>query len=58
MASHFYEHTLTLNTAVCGDWASGAFAGSGCHGTCGEAVANPKNFKYAKWRVNYISIYQ
>ena len=77
--SHFYEHTLTLNTAVCGDWASGAFASSGCHGTCGEAVANPKNFKCkyavsyavknkhntylssdkdAKWRVNYISIYQ
>jgi len=56
--SDFYEHTLTLDTTLCGDWADGTYANSGCAGTCAEAVANPENFVYAKWKINYIAVYQ
>lgn len=44
IASHFYEHTLVLNTDICGDWAGADYANSGCPGTCAEAVANGTNF--------------
>jgi hypothetical protein len=75
MGSHFYEHTLVLNTDICGDWAGGDYANSGCPGTCAEAVANGTNFNgervflpsivarthggtvVAKWKVNYIAVY-
>lgn len=41
---HFYNHTLTIDTTLCGDWAGSAYASSGCPGTCEEAVADPSNF--------------
>ncbi|THH15236.1 hypothetical protein EW146_g5219 [Bondarzewia mesenterica] len=58
ISSHFYNHALTLDITLCGDWANGAYASSGCPGTCSDAVANPSNFNYAKWKVNYIAVYQ
>jgi len=58
IGSHFFEHALTLDTTICGDWAGPAYPGTGCPGTCAEAVANPANFKTAKWEINYISVYQ
>jgi hypothetical protein len=45
MASHFFDHVLTIDTTICGDWAGSAFSGSGCPGTCDEFVADPTNFK-------------
>ncbi|KAF9006098.1 glycoside hydrolase family 16 protein [Cyathus striatus] len=63
-ASHFYEHSLVLDTTICGDWAGPAYEGSGCPGTCAEAIANSTNFKcvhiplWAKWKLNYIAVYQ
>lgn len=44
MASHFSEHTLVLDITLCGDWAKPAYSGSGCPGTCAEAVMDPNNF--------------
>lgn len=44
MATHFYSHTIVLDTTICGDWAGPAYASSGCPGTCEEAVANATNF--------------
>ncbi|KAF7974674.1 hypothetical protein HWV62_11429 [Athelia sp. TMB] len=58
IAAHFYEHVLTLDTTICGDWAAGAYAGSGCPGTCSEMVANATNFKEANWGVKSIAVYQ
>ncbi|KZP13922.1 glycoside hydrolase family 16 protein [Athelia psychrophila] len=58
MASNFYNHTLTLDTTICGDWAGGAYSNSGCPGTCEEAVADPTNFASAKWDIHYIAVYQ
>ncbi|EPQ56248.1 hypothetical protein GLOTRDRAFT_105208 [Gloeophyllum trabeum ATCC 11539] len=56
--SHFYDHSLVIDTTLCGDWAGAAYASSGCPATCEEAVADPTNFKNAKWNVNYIAVYQ
>lgn len=44
MATHFYSHTIVLDTTICGDWAGPQYASSGCPGTCQEAVANATNF--------------
>jgi len=54
---HFRDHQLVLDTTICGDFAGGQYPKSGCPGTCAEAVANPKNFKFAKWKINYIAVY-
>jgi len=58
ISAHFYDHVLTLDTTICGDWASGAFTSTGCSGTCTDLVADPKNFVDAKWKINYIAVYQ
>ncbi|KAF8159493.1 glycoside hydrolase family 16 protein [Crassisporium funariophilum] len=57
MASHFYEHALVLDTTVCGDFGGPTYASSGCPGTCAEAISNTTNFKWAKWKLNYIAVY-
>jgi hypothetical protein len=43
MNQHFYEHVLTFDITLCGDWAGKAYGGS-CPKTCKDAVADPKNF--------------
>ncbi|EKM81740.1 hypothetical protein AGABI1DRAFT_111997 [Agaricus bisporus var. burnettii JB137-S8] len=57
-SSALYEHSLVIDTTLCGDWAGSAYGDSGCPGTCQEVVANPANFANAQWGVNYISVYQ
>ncbi|KAG6861451.1 hypothetical protein C0995_016542 [Termitomyces sp. Mi166 len=32
--------------------------GAGCPGTCAEAVMDPTNYAFAKWKINYIAVYQ
>ncbi|KAH9832606.1 concanavalin A-like lectin/glucanase domain-containing protein [Rhodofomes roseus] len=58
ISSHFYDHTIVLDTTLCGDWAGPAYASSGCPGTCQDAVANATNFVDAQWKINYITVYQ
>jgi len=55
--NHFRDHQLILDTTICGDFAGGQYPNSGCPGTCAQAVADPKNFKFAKWKINYIVVY-
>ncbi len=56
--SYFYEHTLTLDTTICGGWATSSYPSS-CPGkTCTSIVANATNFINAKWMINYIAVYQ
>lgn len=45
ISQHFYSHSLTIDTTLCGDWAgdSATFA-STCSGSCAAAVADPSNF--------------
>jgi len=57
IAKHFFEHSLILDTTLCGDLGGPTYAGSGCPGTCEQAVANNINFKFAKWKINYIAVY-
>lgn len=45
MSSQFYDHTLVLDTTICGDFASATYTNAGCPGTCAEAVANATNYK-------------
>lgn len=58
-AKQFTDHVLTIDTTICGDWAgsSGSYSASGCPGTCADIVANAANFATAKWKVNYIAVY-
>lgn len=58
ITTYFYEHSLVLNTDVCGGWANSAYPSS-CPGTsCASIVANATNFVNAKWMINYIAVYQ
>ncbi|KAG6865090.1 hypothetical protein C0991_005192 [Blastosporella zonata] len=43
-SQHFHDHSLTIDTTLCGDWAGAVYGSSGCPGTCEEAVADPTNF--------------
>ena len=58
VGSYFYDHTLVFDTTICGGWASGTYAKSGCPGTCSEIVANASNFATAKWIINSLAVYQ
>ncbi|KAF8892226.1 concanavalin A-like lectin/glucanase domain-containing protein [Infundibulicybe gibba] len=58
MPSHFFDHSLIIDTTICGDWAGPTYTQNGCPGTCADAVADPKNFASAKWKINYIAVYQ
>ncbi|KAG6811646.1 hypothetical protein H0H92_006461 [Tricholoma furcatifolium] len=44
IASHFHDHSLVLDTTLCGDFGNPTYAASGCPGTCAQAVADPTNF--------------
>ena len=45
IASHFFDHSLVLDTTICGDFAGATYESAGCPGTCQEAVANATNFQ-------------
>jgi hypothetical protein len=45
MSTHFFDHVLTIDTTICGDWAGAAYPSSGCPGTCSDMVANSNNFE-------------
>lgn len=40
-----FDHSIILDITLCGDWAGNTYAGSGCPGTCAEAVADPSNYQ-------------
>ncbi len=41
---HFHDHTLVIDTTLCGDLGNPTYSSSGCPGSCAEAVADPNNF--------------
>jgi hypothetical protein len=47
MASHFVDHSLVIDTTLCGDWAGNVYGNSGCPGTCAEAVSEASTFASA-----------
>ncbi|KNZ75136.1 putative endo-1,3(4)-beta-glucanase [Termitomyces sp. J132] len=55
--SHFHDHSLVIDTTLCGDFGTSTYPSSGCPGTCAQAVSDPNNFKFAKWKLNYIAVY-
>jgi hypothetical protein len=57
IGKHFFDHVLTFDTTLCGDWAGSVYSSFGCPGTCAEAVADPSNFSNAKWKINYVAVY-
>ncbi|KAF7311406.1 RNA-dependent RNA polymerase [Mycena kentingensis (nom. inval.)] len=59
-SQRFKDHVLTIDTTLCGDWGKDAdsLASSGCPITdCAKVLTDPNNFKAAKWKVNYIAVY-
>ncbi|KAJ7584612.1 concanavalin A-like lectin/glucanase domain-containing protein [Mycena floridula] len=57
IGSHFENHALVINTSLCGEWAGGNYQYSGCPGTCSTAVMDPTNYANAKWKINYVAVY-
>ncbi|KAG6336027.1 hypothetical protein ID866_3062 [Astraeus odoratus] len=57
IGANFYQHSLVIDTTICGNWASSAYSGSGCPSTCSAMVANATNFVDAKWILNYVAVY-
>ncbi|KAK0202598.1 concanavalin A-like lectin/glucanase domain-containing protein [Desarmillaria ectypa] len=55
--THFKDHSLVIDTTLCGDWANATYSGAGCPGTCAEVIKDPENYKTAKWNINYIAVY-
>lgn len=61
---HFYDHTITIDTTFCGDWA-GSEEGWGGDAVCGRKAAtcaewvanNPQAFREAYWLFNSIRVY-
>ena len=47
MASHFVDHSLVIDTTLCGDWAGNVYGDSGCSRTCAEAVSEASTFDSA-----------
>jgi len=58
IAANFYEHSMVIDTTICGGWAGSAYSSSGCPGTCSDMVANATNFVDAKWVINYLAVFQ
>jgi len=61
IASHFGPASITINIALCGDWAgdSGIYAAAGCPGTCADFVNNnPGAFSNAFFEFPWIKVYQ
>ncbi|KAJ6619871.1 glycoside hydrolase family 16 protein [Mycena sp. CBHHK59/15] len=56
IADHFYDHVVTFDTTLCGDWAGAAFPGG--QSACAAAVADPANYDTAQWMLNYVSVYE
>jgi hypothetical protein len=58
ITDNFYDHSMIIDTTICGGWAGSAYSSSGCPGTCSEMIANASNFANAKWVINYVAVYQ
>ncbi|KAH7926045.1 glycoside hydrolase family 16 protein [Leucogyrophana mollusca] len=58
IAGNFQDHSMVIDTTICGNWASGAYSSSGCPGTCSDIVANATNFVDAYWAINYVAVYE
>jgi len=58
ISANFVQHSMIIDTTICGGWAGDAYGNSGCPGTCTDMVANATNFADAKWVINYIAVYQ
>ena len=57
ISSHFTDMSIVWDITLCGGWAGDAFSKT-CSGTCSDAVKDPENFTVAKWKINYVAIYQ
>lgn len=44
ISANFYQHSMIIDTTICGGWAGGAYGSSGCSGNCSSMVANATNF--------------
>lgn len=60
--SHFKNHYIVFNTALCGDWPNNVWKSSACAAktvTCQDYVAsNPKEFEQSYWLIKSLKVYQ
>lgn len=53
----FRDNRIVINTTLCGSFGGATYSQRGCPGTCAEAIRDPANFKWAKWKFASISVY-
>ncbi|KAI0540156.1 concanavalin A-like lectin/glucanase domain-containing protein [Xylaria digitata] len=59
VASHFRNQSIIANIDLCGQYAGGVYAQSGCPSNCTDYVANnPSAFENAFWEFGAFEIYQ
>ncbi|KAJ7184588.1 glycoside hydrolase family 16 protein [Mycena filopes] len=56
-SKHFYEHVLTIDTTLCGDWAGSVNPSDECPLSCEELVKKPSYFDDARWNITSIQVY-
>ncbi|KDN53615.1 glycoside hydrolase family 16 protein [Tilletiaria anomala UBC 951] len=55
---YFYKINWIFDITICGEWAGGVYASSGCPGTCAGRVMKGENFANAVWNVTYVKVFQ
>lgn len=58
IGSSFHDHQIVFDITLCGDWAGAAYSAMGCPGTCAQQVADPDNFKLAKFKIAGLKVYE
>ncbi|KAH8166553.1 hypothetical protein CIB48_g1705 [Xylaria polymorpha] len=59
IASHFRNQSIIANIDLCGQYAGGVYAQSGCPSNCTDYVANnPNAFENAFWEFGAFQVYQ
>ncbi|KAJ2970491.1 hypothetical protein NUW58_g9679 [Xylaria curta] len=59
IASHFRNQSIIANIDLCGQYAGGVYAQSGCPSNCTDYVANnPNAFQNAFWEFGAFEVYQ
>lgn len=55
IANAFQDHSIVINTSICGDWAGATYSGPG---SCTDAVADASNYNEAVTKINSVTVYQ
>ncbi|KAF8342350.1 concanavalin A-like lectin/glucanase domain-containing protein [Cantharellus anzutake] len=56
-SKYFRQHSIVIDTTLCGDWAGTTYTSAGCPGTCTQQIMTAGNFDNAVWKINAVAVY-